>query len=811
MSTRKLSQLFDPRCIAVIADFCPGSYKEQLLTANLSRLNGGRSVYFVGAPCLPTDVKGITADSLEQINQPIDILIVALPLTTVPEIFRAQNISTVASIILLGFAEKIQTALLDDILSQAGRHQIRILGANSIGLLIPRLNLNASYHSTMPHQGRIALVSQSGALITSILDIARERNIGFSHVVSIGSLADIDFGDLIDYLGGDDQVGSIALYMENIGSVKKFLSACRSTARVKPIIVLKSGRHPMIQSLIERRNADHLGSDAVYDSAFRRAGVIMVDTINELLTAGITLSTSHIPFGNRFALITNSGALGLFALDQLLSRQLAPAAIQPPLQQKLTELLPEKSDENPIDVGATADNDCFSATIAACLESGNVDALIVLMVINGFMEPHTIVDQVQKNGERFPGKIFYAWLGGSPFHRYKARNFMQADIPIYFTLEEALSAYYYSERYRYKLAKLMAIPPQFDDASPTHQARVRQIVAPHLAPEPAPLPETVVRELLQTYGITVTSQTLPVAGVELALSCRWDPEFGPYFSLGISGFCSRFNSRTAIMLPPLNSLQAQRLIERSPAADILASYPLTRLEDLLLRFSALICDFAEIRQAKLVLTVRETGDVATTNASIMASYTATIAPHHLVIMPYPHQYQFFATLADGTRLLIRPIKPEDEEKHFAFFHSLSRQTNYYRFFSYRKKLSHEQISRFTQIDYDREMAIIALVEENGVDTTIGVNRLAYYPQDDRHEFALVITDAWQGKGVGKVLMERLLEIAKDRQIRTIYGKVLAENQTMIGFCRRFGFSEYESEGNVILVKLELDGGPDAKE
>jgi len=806
MSIKNLDQLFAPHCLAVIADFCSKGYKEQLLTNNLSQLDGQHRVYFVDFPCLPPEVKGIKVDSLEQIEEPIDILIFARPLSMIREIFRYHNINTVANLMLLGFTEESSPELQQEILKQARRHRIRILGSNSIGLLIPRQHLNASYHPTMPHQGKIALISQSGALITSILDVAREQNIGFSHVVSIGTLLDIDFGDLIDYLGGNQEIATIALYMENIKNVKKFLSACRSVSRIKPVIVLKSGRHPQIQSLIQQRIAgQQLGSSEVYESAFRRAGIISVDNINQLLTASITLSTRNIPYGNRFAIITNSDALGIFAIDQLLFRKLFPAPIDKELQDRLTTIIPgNETRENPINIGATADNQSFINTTFAALESGNFDALIILMVINGFIKPHKIVAELEKIRAQFPVKIFYAWLGGSPFHRHKARDFIQDDIPVYLSLQESLSAYHYNERYRYKLTKLMAIPPLFDDAAPAHKGRARQLLAPFLTTEATPLPEIITRELLQIYGIPApTAVKFLETAVELVVTSRWDPEFGPFIALGLGGICARFNPESSIMLPPLNTLLAQRMISKSPAGDILKSYPLEKLDELLLRFSTLLCDFAELWKSILEIQLVENGKLRLKTASIQIKSSSVEAPKHLAIMPYPNHYQFREILADGTNLLIRPIKPEDEEKHFAFFHSLSWQTNYYRFFSYRKKLSHEQITRFTQIDYDREMAIIALVEENGKEKTIGVNRLAYYPQEDRYEFALVVTDDWQGKGVGKILMEKLLYIARDRGVKTIYGNILAENSRMAQFCRRFGFKEYQSEGEVVLVKLEL--------
>ena len=806
MSTENLDQLFAPRCLAVMADFCSGSDKEQLLFNNLSQLSG-HHLYFVGAPCLPPGIEGTVVDRLEQIQEPIDILLFARPPSAIRNIFHSKNIDAVANLVLLGFDEDISPTLQQEMLAESRRRQIRILGGNSIGILIPGRQLNASYHPTMPHQGKIALISQSGALITSILDIAREQNIGFSHVVSIGSLLDIDFGDLIDYLGDNEQVTAIALYMENIKNVKKFLSACRSVSRIKPIIALKSGRHPRIQALIRQRltGGQQLGDTRVYESAFRRAGIIAVESINELLTAGTTLSTRNIPHGDRYAIITNSDALGMFSIDQLLLRKMPPVAIDGDFLEQLKKILPgQQAGLNLINVGPTADNRRFLDTASLALESGRLDALIILMVINGFIKPQKIVAELEKRHARFPARIFYAWLGGSTFHRHKARDFMRDDIPVFSSLEETLKAYYYSERYRYKLTKLMAIPPLFDDAAPVHKGRARQLVAPFLKTKPSPLPETVARDLLGIYGIHGTTvSTAAEDPVGLTLNSSWDPEFGPFIALGLGGSCARFNPDIAIMLPPLNPLLARRMIDKSPAGPILKTYPLEKLIELLLRFSTLLCDFAELRQAGIELQCDRQGNLRLTRAALEVATSSIEPPRHLVIMPYPSQYQFHETLANGTRVLIRPIKPEDEEKHFAFFHSLSRQTNYYRFFSYRKKLTHEQITRFTQIDYDREMAIIALVEENGKEKTIGVNRLVYYPRDDRYEFALVVTDDWQDKGVGKVLMEKLISIARDRGIKTIYGNILAENNRMIQFCRRFGFKEYQSEGEVVLVKLEL--------
>ena len=260
------------------------------------------------------------------------------------------------------------------------------------------------------------------------------------------------------------------------------------------------------------------------------------------------------------------------------------------------------------------------------------------------------------------------------------------------------------------------------------------------------------------------------------------------------------------MLPPLNPFLAEIMIARSPAVRPLQRRDSKSQEELviiLLRLASLVTDCPEIVTIDIFLEEREGLGFTLREATITARQSPLRPPRHLVIAPYPNEYEFRDQLADGRPVLIRPIRPEDEKLHLELFHSLSRQTNYYRFFSYRRHLTHEQAARFTQIDYDREMAIIALIEENGRQRSIGVNRLTYQPRYDKYEFAIVVADAYQGLGVGRILMRRLLEIARDRRIRRIYGVVLAENQKMIEFCRAFGFVVDSQDGSTITFRLDL--------
>ncbi|MBN2231800.1 MAG: GNAT family N-acetyltransferase [Deltaproteobacteria bacterium] len=806
MTIRNLDRLLAPRTIALVADLEPPGYKEQLLLQHLAAAPVGVRIYVVASRNFSAPGRLVPVATIADIPEAIDILLMARPPAAVPRLLTNHREPEIAVMVLLGFAGGAVPADLRETISRvAGQREIRLLGPNSIGCLLPHPPLNLSFHPRLPPAGRIALISQSGALITAVLEDARQRSTGFSQVVNLGTFIDIDFGDLIDWLGGDDRTTVVLLYVEYVRNVKKFLSACRSVARIKPVIALKSGRSPEVRRHIGRRSAATPGDPEVYECAFRRAGVITVETMDELLTAGIALAGGAVPAGDRCALITNSDALGSFALDHLIDRQLHPRPPSANLSARLTPLAVSAPGELPIDVGGTADSRQFGDAVITCLHTMEYDAIIVIMVINGFIAPHRIAARVREMTREYPGTVYYAWLGGSSFHRHQAEDFMRRGIPVHFSLEEALNAYAYGERYRRKREGMMAVVPQLDRTRQVDPDRLRVLLAPYAGALPTPLPAETAGRLLTWFGIHPAPFPEPPDHLRLRAGIRRDAEFGPCIYLGIGNPCAIFAADCALMLPPLNRLLARRLIERSPAGPALDD-PARRggVEDLLLTLSAIICQTAEVVTVDLELAGITNTLLGVVNAAITVQRATVTAPGHLVIMPYPNQYTRHQRLPDGTPVTIRPIRPEDEERHLAFFHSLSRRTNYYRFFSYRRKLDRAQLTRFTQIDYDREMAIIAVIRnDNGGEQTIGVSRLAYQPHSGRHEFAMVVADVWQGRGVGRLLMDRLLKIAADRQITTIHGTVLAENESMLAFCRRYGFQTIGHDGETIVLRLDL--------
>lgn len=811
MSVVQLEKLFNPQVIVVSGSNGRGGVDIKLddLLKNLHTTARPRTIYIVDEKQRNSLTGFIYIKSISEINEDIDLLFLTCPLHELP-LFFTRPILKITTIIAINknITSSQDREILDQISIAARKEKTRIIGVNSSGVISPQIQLNLSTHPQLPAAGKIAFFSQSGAVFGTILGFAKELDIGFSHIASIGSLIDIDFGDMIDFVGNDPKVEAILLYLENIRNVKKFISACRSVSRIKPIIVIKSGRHPRIHEIMQRRVFAKIGAGPVYESAFRRAGIISVNDLKELLLAGRSLSRRNIPTGDRLGIITNSGGLAIFTADSLLFSQIEPTPLSKKLIDDLRQIIPHKLIQNPIDVGGTSNTETFAEVIRTCLVSREFDAMIILAAAHQTLEPHRLIKLVQKDLESNFCSVTYTWINARAKDRRIAIPLARKGIYIYFSVPVALNAYIYSRRYRHKLNQLTALTPRFQQSYKIQHFNTGDFIAPYFKNEITQLPDIPTLKLLQAYGLnpTTAESQLMERRLLLKIGTATDSEFGPYLYLGLDGIAAEIEPNLSIMLPPLNPFLAQVMITRSPIAGALRKRGPKLNEALaiiLLRLAAIITDSPDIQNIELFLKENKAENFDLETGHILIKKSKSIAPRHLVIAPYPNEYEFNDRLKDGRQVLIRPIRPEDEDLHHELFKSLSRQTNYFRFFSYRRHLTHEQAARFTQIDYDREMAIIALIEENGQERSIGVNRLTYQARNDQHEFAIVVADRFQGTGVGRILMRRLLEIARDRKINQIIGIVLAENLKMIKFCRAFGFEIANQEGNSITFRLIL--------
>ena len=544
MSVSRLEKLFNPQVIAVAG--IPGDsnetdlkFNELLTSLQLTALP--RTVYIVGAQkCDPLSGFQYT-DSLEEIRENIDLLFLTCPLHDLPTYFKASILKKTATIaIIKNITASRDRQTLDKIITASGKYNTRIIGVNSSGILRPPIRLNLSTHPQLPKAGKIAFFSQSGAVLGTILDLAWELDIGFSHIASIGSLLDIDFGDLIDFVGNEPEVEAILLYLENIRNVKKFISACRSVSRIKPIIAIKSGRHPRIHEVMQRRVFANIGAGPVYDSAFRRAGIISVNNLKELLLAGRSLSRRNIPIGDRLGIITNSGGLAIFTVDNLLFNEIEPTPLSKKLIGKLRRILPDKLIQNPIDVGGTTSTETFSEAISACLEAQEFDALIILAAAHPKLDPRQLIDQVQKYLAHQHCAVTYTWINAKPKERRIAAPLAQQGVYIYFSVTAALNAYLYSRRYRHKLNQLTALTPRFQRHYNIKHLNSRDLLDPYLEDEVKKLPPAPSLHLLQAYGLDPETKSAAVLdeGLSLKAGAATDIEFGPYLYLGMAGIAA---------------------------------------------------------------------------------------------------------------------------------------------------------------------------------------------------------------------------------------------------------------------------------
>ncbi len=887
MGIYNLDKLFSPSSVAVIGPCsCSRQSKEWQLYNNLVEVGAG-PVFMVSGDhecsCQCPIPKDRHYRKLEAIPDPPSLVVTFEPLSLIPELVDlCGRLGVVGLIITTGKRSMADDLHEAEIVRRAKHHKVRILGFNSQGIIVPASRFNVSLFDIPAKEGSLALLSQSGAIITSMLGTARERGIGFSHVISLGALSDIDFGDMIDFLGWSSRVSCILLYLENIKDVKKFMSACRSVARIKPIVAIKAGKSELGREVIKKHTGCPAGEDRVYDTAFRRAGIIRVDNVEELLIAGDHLVKSNVPAGSRLGIVTNSGGLGVLAADGLAQEGINVTALSTTLGEKVREYIaPYSGALDPICIAGDADHSRFKKVLDLCLEAREFDTLIVVVVLSHWLDPIPMVKEMRKKAATARVNLVYVWLGDRSQYESEVVGLNDKRTKICFSIEDAVLSCHYALRYYEKLSKLVVIPQRYSrevDYCQDSLEKAREQIKLYLKNRCMDLSSHQSQELLSLYGLPVNpsvkasslkevvaraaTMSYPLVmkldsekilyksdyravllnlrsdeavkkGVErltrvaaevgleearltlesmienvdyeINLGSRRDVEFGPYIFLGAGGLQARVVSDEEVILPPLDRTLARKLIARTRLVECheIRPFDLAKLEDILVRVAQMIVDLPELETVALHPLVIANERFVVVDAKITLNDRGIVSPHHLSTVPYPNQYEFTETLRDGTAVLIRPIKPEDAAAHYEMVAGFSQQTRYFRFFSLREEISPEQMVRFTQIDYDRDVAIIAEVERDGKKISIGVNRLVYYPHSEEYEFAVVVTDAWQGSGAGRLLMEKLIYIAKDRGIPEIFGLVLRDNVSMMRFIKNFGFKVVESEYDVFKIRLNL--------
>jgi acetyltransferase len=796
-------------------------------------------------------------------------------------------------IVTAGFAEDREargSGLQQEVAQAARAHGLRVVGPNCLGLVVPGIGLNASFAHRAARPGNLAFVAQSGAIVTSVLDWAESRGIGFSGLVSLGDMADVDFGDMLDYLAGDARTRAVLLYIESVGDARKLMSAARVCARIKPIVAVKAGRHAEGARAVASHTGALAGSDAVCQAAFDRAGILRVFTLAELFDAVEILALARPTGGDRLAILTNGGGVGVLATDALIDEGGRLATLSDSTLTALDDVLPRTwSHGNPVDMIGDAAGPRYRDALAILRKDSGVDAILALhcptAVVSALEAAQAVATPPAPPGGPL---LLTSWVGDAAMTQAR-QLFAERRIPTYETPEQAVRGFMYLVRHRRGQELLTETPPSIHDDFAPDTAAVAALVAAALAEGRHGLSEPEAKRALAAYGVpVVTTRTAgspeeaarigaeiggpvvlkilspdighksDVGGVvldligpgavleaargmlgriraafpeariqgfavqpmvrrpgaqELIVGAAEDPQFGPVILVGQGGTAVEAVADRAIGLPPLNLRLARELVSRTRISRVLQGgrgQPAADLDALaltLVRVSQLVVDIPEVQELDINPLLVDPYGVIALDARIALAESTGPRTRRLAIRPYPKELEEAIQLADGRRFLLRPIRPEDEPALQRAFARLTPEEVRMRFFAPMRALDHAAAARLTQIDYDREMALI-LTELGGPgDSDIyGVVRLIADPDNERAEFAIVIGQALTGLGLGPLMMRRILDYARGRSIREVFGEVLSENRPMLRLCQALGFAQRRDPEDLgtIHVALRLD-------
>ncbi|MGB5492932.1 MAG: bifunctional acetate--CoA ligase family protein/GNAT family N-acetyltransferase [Sedimenticolaceae bacterium] len=893
MKKHYLSKVFEPRSVAIVGASDRTSSVGAQVLRNMRESGFQGDLYPVNPK--HDQVQGLKAyASIQDIDHSIDLVVIAVPAQAIPQVMRDCGESSVGAVVVLsaGFVEvgKAGLTLQRAIVDIARTHDIRLVGPNCLGVMRPSVGLNATFAKSRVETGRVALVAQSGAFCTALLDWANSNGFGFSAVASLGATADVGFGDVLDFLAVDAETQSILLYVEGIADARSFISGLRVAARLKPVIVVKSGRSESGTRAAVSHTGALVGSDKVFDAAIQRAGAVRVLTVNQLFAAAQTLASDTRVEGPRLAIVTNGGGPGVMAADRASDLGVPMAGLADTTIERLSAILPAHwSHSDPVDILGDADSERYRGTTEIVLADKNVDGVLVLLTPQAMTNPTACAEAVISAAAKAHKPVLACWMGEKLVDQGR-RLFAKAGIPHFTSPEGGVDAFGYLACYRRNQAALLQAPAPLSKHREPDVEGARLIIEHAIAERRYTLSNTEAKAVLRAFHIPTTpsinvdsaadalvaaeSLGLPVAmkinspdishksdvggvrlniheprsvrttfreimesvkaqrpearisGVsiepmlerpharEIMIGIAHDQVFGPVISFGAGGTAVEVFADSQVALPPLNEYLSTELIGRTRAARFLGRFrnlpeaDMGKLTDALQRISEIACELPQVQELDVnPMLVDEDGVVAVDARIVVAEpETSTARYGHMAIHPYPTELETSWQLPDGTDICVRPIRPEDAEIEQDFVQNLSPESKYFRFMQSVDKLTPLMLARFTQIDYDREMALVAVLNQHTSDARIlGVARYISNPDRQSCEFALTVADAWQRKGVGRQLMQRLMAVARDRGIEIFQGEVLSNNTKMLRLCEQLGFhvGHGEHDPDVVEVRRHL--------
>lgn len=749
---RPLDPFFKPKSVAVIgATDAPGSIGRTLLWNLLSSPFDGMVL-----PIHPTreHVLGVECRrTLRAIEKPVDLAIIASERSMVPLAVQDCLVMGARAIIITSAGE-----VPLEYVAAARQKKIRILGPDSLGIASPATGLNASYAAAMPKAGNVAFLSQSGALCTAVLDWGARHKVGFSAFVSTGSMADIDWGELLDHFAADTKTRSILTYIESITDARAFLSAAREAALAKPILALSPGDDPLL------------------DAAFQRCGVLRVKRIADLFYMADVLAKQPRPAGPRLKIVTNAGAPAALAVDAL------------PVSVGLAD---------PVDLGNDATPERYAKAVEEAAKDETADGLLVIFAPQVTADPVKTAENLRTQAKFLGKPVLASWMGGDLVEN--ARQLLtEAGIPVFPFPDTAARAFHYLWMHGERQRALYETP-MADESAAADRAEAGQTITAARAQQRTWLEDAETARVFAAYGIRVDAAA--PAGFDLYLGSRVDHRFGPYLIAGLGGKLGSVIPDQALGLPPLNTTLARRMLEQTQVYQGLAAggADLAELEQVLVRFSSLIAEQPWIAEVDIAPLVLGSGGVCARSARIRLhrpSFHEAALPR-LAIRPYPAQYMGRWMMKSGDIALVRPIRPEDEPLMVRFHESLSDRTVYMRYLHMMKlemRISHERLTRICFNDYDRELALVAETDVAGERRVLGVGRLQRLRQKpEEAEIAVVVADAFQGLGLGSELLRRLVDVGRQEKVKRLWADILADNSKMRRLCESMGFKMHAGQ------------------
>lgn len=872
---RALDAIFKPKSVALIGakdDF--GSVGRTIL---VNLVGGGFKGRIYPVNPKRKEVLGIQCfSSIKEIPESIDLAIIVTPAATVPGLIQeCVDVGVLSAIVIsAGFKELGSKGLKleEEAIAIAKKGKMPVIGPNCLGVMNPAFGLNATFARGMALPGNLAFISQSGAMCTSVLDWSFQENIGFSSFVSIGSMADVDWGDLIDYLGGDPATHSILMYMETIGNPRKFLSSVREIALEKPIIVIKAGRSAEAASAAASHTGSLAGSDEVFDAALQRVGVLRVNSIAELFQMASVLARQPRPKGPRLAIVTNAGGPGVLATDATVIKGAELSTIEGKTLDELNKVLPAAwSHSNPVDILGDAKPERYAKTMEILSKDPHADGVLVVLSPQDMTDPTATAEALVPFANFKHKPLLASWMGGASVEE-GIRILNQVGIPTFKYPDDAASTFAAMWRYSRTLQELYETPKEPMAVSSSIKREEAKLVLQRnektlldefeskqlISAYGIPTVETVIAKteeeavaaaqkigfpaVLKLYSKTITHKTevggvklnlkdekgvasafqeikknvplehfqgvtvqkmVRLEGYELIIGSTVDPQFGPTLLFGSGGQLVEVYKDSALGFPPLNQTLARFLMEKTKIYEALKgvrgrpAVDLDALEKILVAFSQMIVDNPRIKECDINPILASPEGCIALDARVLLFEPQETLPT-LAIRPYPAQYVKEVLLKNNAAVVIRPIMPEDEPLLVTFHKELSEDSVRQRFFEFvslDKRVAHERLLRICFNDFDREIALVAEVNQKAI---IGAVRLSRISGTSEAQMTMIILDAYHRLGLGTLLLQEALSIAEKEKIHTVFAHILDENAGMIKICEKAGFRVTSSEGSHIL-------------